>query len=523
MSNDTTPTVTKSADSTEINESSSIDTILKQLKNSASTKKQEQVLDKLLKSEKLFAKYIKNSPECQEIFTQLDETVEALNALKKSSATLNINETNTDFLLAFLEKAINQYKLNLKANDDKLDSNEKSDLKANINNICSTLLNNYINLITKCILMKSSTKKTVELQETCVRLLTLCVNHSAAFAKQIALEYDYFNTFKNWLERYLLLKQTYLRELSIEFLISFLKYAKVTASTNSTGPTATEETGQTHEDRETLFLIKKIFLNNTNSAENNEGGSHAKTEHQKSTGNKASTHSSLLFCLFSNVNTDTRESIEFLLQELLFRFVQNESFNKSEKIKLFNEKTLMSLIKLYEWVDPATVKTAGNEVVTSESQSKKKESKENSSGEHSDQSLIVHEMITEFLKILFCSTRFGINFYDRSLNIDQSTKNYNHLIFSVIINIQRPSTTATVNKATSNGKANTAALNGHLAKKNEACSKTNDMIDELLLKTLKVCPDLIQRFLKVKYKKVNKMNFYFSCGSLLKNHVNTLL
>ena len=250
-------------------------------------------------------------------------------------------------------------------------------------------------------------------------------------------------------------------------------------------PNAHEENGQSHEDRESLFLVKKIFLNNSNSGDTE---SSTKNEHGKQpNGPKSSTHSSLLYCLFSSVHTDTRESVEFLLQELLFRFVQNESFNKSDKIKLFNEKTLMSLIKLYEWVEPADEK----------SQLKKKEAGQ--AEENSDQALVVHQMVTEFLKILFCSTRYGINFYDRTLNIDQSTKNFNHLIFSVIINIQRPSTSL---KLATNGKVSSGTSGTTLAKKVEACAKTNDMIDELLLKTLKVCPDLIQRFLKVKYKKV---------------------
>lgn len=87
-------------------------------------------------------------------------------------------------------------------------------------------------------------------------------------------------------------------------------------------------------------------------------------------------------------------------------------------------------------------------------------------------------MITEFLKVLFCSTKFGINFYDKTLNIDQSTKNQNHLIFNALLSIQRPSA----------------------PQQNEIDSKTNELIDDLLLRTFKVCPDLVQRFLKVKQK-----------------------
>jgi len=470
-------------DPIKINDSTPLDSLLKLVNNSSSTKKQEQALEKLLSSEILFAKYMKHSPECDEIFAQLAETAEALDALKKSSATLNINETNVDFLLGVLEKSIKFHKKKtLDETSNKPDVNsDKNDAKTNLNKICSNLLGKYINLITKCILMKSSTKKTVELQETCVRLLTLCVNQSIVFAKQIALEYDHFNNFKNWLERFLLLKQTYLRELCVEFLVSFLKYAKVINA--STPIAANEETlGPSYEDRESLFFIKKIFLNTNNpDAESKSQSSSSKSGNNNnaskaSSSSFSSTHSSLLYCLFSNVHTDSRESIELLLQELLFRFVQNDSFNKSEKLKLFNEKTLTYLIKLFEWTDTS--------VKTSE---KSNDTLEETSSE--SQTLLVRKMITEFLKILFCSTRYGINFYDRTLNIDQSTKNFNHLIFSVIINIQRPAFQA-INKKNASNRLNDISM------------KTNEMIDELLLKTLKVCPDLIQRFLKVKHKKV---------------------
>ena len=257
-------------------------------------------------------------------------------------------------------------------------------------------------------------------------------------------------------------------------LVFSLVFSKVSnANVNST---ATEETlVSSHEDRESLVLIKKIFL----SASNSEPETSAKNDTAKS---QKSTHSSLLYCLFSSISTDSRESIEILLQELLFRFVQNDCFSKSEKIKLFNEKTLTALTKLYEWTD----------VASGEASATKKREKLGETEQPESQTLIVREMINEFLKILFCSTRHGINFYDRTLNIDQSNKNFNHLIFSVIINIQRPSVNSKASvKSSASCKANDVAL------------KTNDMIDELLLKTLKVCPDLIQRFLKVKYKKVN--------------------
>lgn len=94
--------------------------------------------------------------------------------------------------------------------------------------------------------------------------------------------------------------------------------------------------------------------------------------------------------------------------------------------------------------------------------------------------MTVREIINEFLKTLFCSTRYGINFYDKTFSLDMSSeRNCNHLIFTTLINLPRFSV------KTSNESIE---------------AKTNELIDELILKTLKVCPDLIQRFFKVKQK-----------------------
>jgi hypothetical protein len=154
--------------------------------------------------------------------------------------------------------------------------------------------------------------------------------------------------------------------------------------------------------------------------------------------------------------SDSKETIEFLLQELLFKLVQSQAFNKSEKVRIFNEKTLSSLIKLFEWTD--------------------------SDSQDSESTLTLRQIGCEFLKILFSSHKHGISFYDKSLNVDQSPKNLNHLIFNALISIVRPSLAAKAKD------------------KSELVEKTNELIDSLTLKTLKVCPDLIQRYLKVKLK-----------------------
>ena len=433
------------------------DKFLKQLDAcTASTKRQLKTLQILLDSDVIFEKYLKHSGNCRELFDLLDETVEEVNELTRSNQPLNINETNADLIFTCLDKACVYYQNKLKklADSSSLLLTDKTELKSKFNSLCTILMDKYIKLITRCLKMRSSTKKTIELQETCVRLLTVCLNQSQDFAKKIALEFDYFNEFKNWLERFLLLRQTNLREYCVQFLISFLKYIQTSSSSSS----STEQSNDQlviSVDREYLVIIKKIFLND-NSAQQQQQLAKKTSQGKKKakTDSSAVPTSSLVTCLFSHVATDSIETIEFLLQELLFKFVQNESFNKSERIRFFNEKTLLNLAKLYEWRD------------------KSKHTVARASSPTNNQTTTVHQMINEFLKVLFCSTRFGINFYDKTLNVDQSAKNFNHLIFNALIAIQR--------------------------QPNE--TKTNEMIDDLLLRTLKVCPDLIQRFLKVKVK-----------------------
>lgn len=199
----------------------------------------------------------------------------------------------------------------------------------------------YFKLINKCLQMKSSTKKTLTLQETCVRLLTFGVQFSPEYARQIALEYDCWNVYKNWLEKFLLLKQTDLREYSVQLLMSYFKHVR--AVNVEKQKVVVEETSHDHEH---LALIKKIFLARSEGQSmgklKSAGGKTVQSSHKGSAASAGS--STLMNCLFSHVNVDSYEVVEFLLQEFLFKFVQNEKFNKSDKIRLFNEKTLGKLM-----------------------------------------------------------------------------------------------------------------------------------------------------------------------------------
>ena len=341
--------------------SDNIDEFLKSLESSAaSTKKQENLLSKLFESSILLEKYLKRSPECKELMAILEETNEALNELKDSSISLSINETNTHIIFACIHKSISFYQDQIRKKEDNQHLLiDRNDFRQKSNTLCAKTLESQIALIKKCLQLKSSNKTIVELQEICVRLLTACVQQSSECANTVAVEFEFFNEYKNWLEKFLLMKRTEIRTFSVQFLLSFLRHARKLESGEETGA-------------ESLVLIKKIFLPMSNE-----------------TKKKPNTNLlNLIHCLFVHVPSDPAESVEFLLQEILFKFVQNEGFSKSEKVKMFNEKTLSHLIKLYEWKDKeGDVK----------------------------QEIMIREMINEFLKVrnhtknnfafLFCSLK----------------------------------------------------------------------------------------------------------------------
>jgi len=118
--------------------------------SSSSTNKQEKLLEKLISSEGLLEKFLKRSPECKEIFAYLDDTVEALNELSKSSVSLNVNETNSEILFACIEKVLVYYqkkhKLSLltKKEEQPMLLVEKIDFKGRLTNICTNLIGKYL-------------------------------------------------------------------------------------------------------------------------------------------------------------------------------------------------------------------------------------------------------------------------------------------------------------------------------------------------------------------------------------------
>lgn len=287
--------------------------------------------------------------------------------------------------------------------------------------LCEQLIKKHLNQLQICLSLKSTTKNASDLKEICFKLLGKCIETSKLLAKQIAIQFEYFSERKTCLTKIIKTNFQSLREACIRFLFDFLKYYQ--------------------SDDEFIIIIKKIFFIQTQD-----------------------TSYSTIHAIFSTINQNSLELIEFILEELLFKIVKNEKFTKSDKVKLFNDRNLTCFMRLYEWQEE----------------------------ENEDRKQIVYEMINEFLKILFCSTHFGISFHDKSFLIDGNGKNYNHLIYNSIISV----------------KINTL---------NET------LVNDLLLRVFKVCPDLIQRFLKFKLKNQEQTTWLINFAIKLFDYQKSLI
>ncbi|CAF0751073.1 unnamed protein product [Brachionus calyciflorus] len=281
---------------------------------------------------------------------------------------------------------------------------DRNDLKNKLTNLTTNLIENNFTVIKKYLHSKSN-PQTIPIQETCVRLLTICTQHNFDHAKQISSEFNYFNDTKNWLEKFLLIKKSDLREMSLDFLLSLLKYTQPPFNT-----------------QDNVTLIKKILL---------------KTNDSKS-------HLTLLNCLFSHLTTDSKQTIDFIFNQFLHGIIKNSNFTKTEKIKIFSDHILSKITKLLD------SETDDNEI-----------------------DLIV----IQFLKCLFTSTKYGISFYDKTMGL-KTDKNLNHLIFNQLIDIN--------------------------------FCKIYKTSPQLFTGTLKICPDLTQKFIKVKLKQLgNNLDLFY--------------
>ncbi|NXT48894.1 NPA1P protein, partial [Pluvianellus socialis] len=149
----------------------------------------------------------------------------------------------------------------------------------------------------------------------------------------------------------------------------------------------------------------------------------------------------------SEIKEDKVSTVNLLLSTLRTKVVQNKSITKTQKVRFFTAEVLIHIASLYRWngitdVSPGDVKvTRGSEEVGK---------------------TMVRELVHNFLMDLCCSLKHGITFYDPSLGT--SGKGGNVVLLRFLLGLK----TAT----------------------------EDEMVADLMVNILKVCPDLLNRYFK---------------------------
>ncbi|NXY42295.1 NPA1P protein, partial [Ceuthmochares aereus] len=151
--------------------------------------------------------------------------------------------------------------------------------------------------------------------------------------------------------------------------------------------------------------------------------------------------------LRSEIKEDKVSTVNLLLSTLRTKVVQNKNITKTQKVRFFTAEVLIHIASLYRWngitdVSPGDLKvTRGSEEVGK---------------------MMVRELVHNFLMELCCSLKHGITFYDPSLGT--SGKGGNVVLLRFLLGLK----TAT----------------------------EDEMVAELMVNILKVCPDLLNRYFK---------------------------
>ncbi|NWS71444.1 NPA1P protein, partial [Crotophaga sulcirostris] len=151
--------------------------------------------------------------------------------------------------------------------------------------------------------------------------------------------------------------------------------------------------------------------------------------------------------LRSEIKEDKVSTVNLLLSTLRTKVVQNKNITKTQKVRFFTAEVLIHIASLYRWngitdVSPGDLKvTRGSEEVGK---------------------MMVRELVHNFLMDLCCSLKHGITFYDPSLGT--SGKGGNVVLLRFLVGLK----TAT----------------------------EDEMVADLMVNILKVCPDLLNRYFK---------------------------
>uniref|UniRef100_A0A8D2MPG9 URB1 ribosome biogenesis 1 homolog n=1 Tax=Zonotrichia albicollis TaxID=44394 RepID=A0A8D2MPG9_ZONAL len=145
--------------------------------------------------------------------------------------------------------------------------------------------------------------------------------------------------------------------------------------------------------------------------------------------------------LRSEIKEDRVSTVNLLLSTLTAKVVHNKNISKTQKVRFFTAEVLLHISSLYRWngitdVSPEDLKEVGK--------------------------AMVRELVHSFLMDLCCSLKHGITFYDPSLGT--SGKGGNVVLLHFLLGLK----TAT----------------------------EDEMVADLVVNILKVCPDLLNRYFK---------------------------
>ncbi|XP_065597859.1 nucleolar pre-ribosomal-associated protein 1 [Cyrtonyx montezumae] len=149
----------------------------------------------------------------------------------------------------------------------------------------------------------------------------------------------------------------------------------------------------------------------------------------------------------SGIKEDRVSTVNLLLSTLKTKVVQNKNITKTQKVRFFTAEVLNHVASLYRWNGITDVSSRDSKVTQ---------------GSEEVGKAMVRELVHNFLMDLCCSLKHGITFYDPSLGT--SGRGGNIVLLRFLLGLK----TAT----------------------------EDEMVADLVVNILKVCPDLLNRYFK---------------------------
>ncbi|CAF0988647.1 unnamed protein product [Adineta ricciae] len=169
--------------------------------------------------------------------------------------------------------------------------------------------------------------------------------------------------------------------------------------------------------------------------------------------------------VFYGLANDSRSTVTFILDEIRTNIIMVPGVTKTDKIHLFDDRNLKSLIRLYNWTGQQRQKDL---VKTKKKKNQPEEALdlEEMEVEDSTDRDEVRRIIHTFMMIVLNSKNYGINFFDPHFGTITTAKSSNSIIFKVIV-----------------------ILANHY--------HSDEYAANLIVTSLTTCPDLLQSFFKL--------------------------